>query len=193
MFHDATLARMTTDARPLHRLAAADLPRLNDGQPIPRLDEVLESMRGHIVNIELKTDVKASSMLGEVPKRLRLVQAVARTVARANGVEVRFSSFDPLAVLALRASAPRVPRALLLDHSLPSAATALPLALRRVMMAAHLEDVLCTDARVARLGRAGLSVAAWTVNDPARARQLLDRGVSWLITDAPGRIVTAVR
>ena len=92
-------------------------------------------------------------------------------------------------VVALRAIAPRVPRAILVDRSTPRAATALALAMKPAVFAAHLHDSLLTPARAARLTRSGLALAAWTVNDVERAKVLVDLGVSWLITDAPGLLV----
>ncbi len=197
VFHDPVLARTCagpgTAAQSVARVAAADLPLLAGGERIPRLVEALEALRGHVVNVEIKTDVAALSLLGDVPDRLRLVRAAAAAVKSVGGVEVRFSSFDPLAVMALAAIAPRVPRAILVDRSTPRAATALALAMKPAVIAAHLHDSLVIPARAARLLRAGLGLAAWTVNDPARAAALVTLGVTWLITDAPGLLVSSLR
>ena len=106
--------------------------------------------------------------------------------------DVVFSSFDPLSVLGLVALAPRVPRAILVGMKTPRAGTALPLALRYAIVAAHLDESLVTAARAERLRRSKLRVAAWTVNDPARAAELVALGASWIITDAPGRIGAAL-
>jgi glycerophosphoryl diester phosphodiesterase len=198
VFHDTTLARATNgaDTRAFHELAFHDLPALGGGERIPRLADVLDAMAGRIVNIEIKADVAPTSLLGDVPERLRLVRAVAgvvkRVVAREGGAEIVFSSFDPLIVLALAAMLPRVPRAILVGMRTPRAGTALPLAMRPAVVAAHLDESLLTAARVERLRRSGLRVAAWTVNDPTRAAALVDLGVAWIITDAPGAIVTSV-
>jgi glycerophosphoryl diester phosphodiesterase len=195
VFHDTTLARATggTDARAIHKIGYADLPRLPGGERIPRLSEVLDAMRGRIVNVEIKADVAPMSMLGDVPERLRLVRAAAAAVKKAAPVDVIFSSFDPLSVVALVAALPRVPRAILVGTRTPRAATALPLAMRPAVVAAHLDETLVTAGRVERLTRSGLRVAAWTVNEPTRAAALVALGVSWIITDGPGRVVAALR
>jgi len=193
VFHDTTLARATggADVRAVDRVSYASLPTIAGGLRIPRLVEVLDAMRGHVVNVEIKADVAPMSMLGNVPDRLLLVQRSAAAVKEAGHSDVVFSSFDPLSVLALVAVAPRVPRAMLVGMKTPRAATALPLALRYAIVAAHLDESLITAARAERLRRARLRVAAWTVNDPARAVELARLGASWIITDAPGRIVAA--
>ncbi|MEA2751598.1 MAG: glycerophosphoryl diester phosphodiesterase [Myxococcales bacterium] len=190
VFHDTTLARATggADPRAVHRVAYAELPLLRGGERIPRLVEALDALRDRLVNVEIKADVAVASRLGEVPQRLRLVRAAAAVVKQAKNVEVVFSSFDPLMVVALAAMLPRVPRAILVGTTTPRVATALPLAMRAAVVAAHLDDSLLTVARVRRLLGAGLRVAAWTVNDPARADALAALGVAWVITDAPGAI-----
>ncbi len=194
VFHDTTLARATggVDARCVHEVAFADLPSLRAGERIPRLSEALDALRERLVNVEIKADVAVASRLGDVRQRLRLVRGVAAVVKRAKNVEVVFSSFDPLMVVALAAVLPRTPRAMLVGTTTPRVATALPLAMKPVVVAAHLDETLLTRARVERLRRAGLRVVAWTVNDPARAEALVALGVEWIITDAPASIVRAI-
>ncbi len=195
VFHDPVLARSSPGevVRSLARVSAADLPLLAGGERIPRLVDALAALRGHLVNVEIKTDVAALSLLGDVPDRLRLVRAAAAAVKSVGGVEVRFSSFDPLVVMALAAIAPRVPRAILVDRSTPRAATALALGMKPAVIAAHLHESLLTPARAGRLQRSGLRLAAWTVNDPARAAALVALGVTWLITDCPGLLRSSLR
>ena len=195
VFHDPWLARGSAGAAApcVSRVTAEELPRLADGERIPRLVEALDALRGHVVNVEIKTDVAALSLLGNVPDRLRIVQATVAAVNRAPGAEVLFSSFDPLVVMALAAMAPRVPRAILVDVSVARAATAVVLAMKPVVVAAHVHDQLLTPARAERLTRAGLRLATWGVHDPVRASELVALGVRWLITDAPAVLVRALR
>lgn len=190
VFHDPTLARATggADARAVHQVAFADLPLLGSGERIPRLEDALDLLRERLVNVELKADVSPASRLGAVPQRLRVVRMTAAAVKRAARVEVVFSSFDPLSVVALLAAAPRIPRAILVGTTTPRMATVLPLTMWPAVVAAHLDDALLTSERIERLLRAGLRVAAWTVNDPARADALAALGVAWIISDAPGAI-----
>lgn len=165
-------------------------PRFPDGRSVAAsargalatLEEALAALRGRIVNVEVKPDV---------PRRFALCRAVARCLGRTSGVEVVVSSFDPAIVLAMAALAPRVPRAILVGERTPRLATRLPLAMRRFVAAAHLQDALITPAAVRRLEAAGLRVVAWTVNSEARARELADWGVEWVITDVPEKIVAA--
>lgn len=194
VFHDTTLARATAgaDSRAVHKVAFAELPTLAGGERIPRLVDALDAMGERLVNVEIKADVAPMSLLGDVPERLRLVRAAAAVVKKAPRARVVFSSFDPLVVVALAAVLPRTPRAILVGTSTPRAATALPLAMRPAIVAAHLDQSLITAARVERLLRSDLRVVAWTVNDPDRAVALAALGVAWIITDAPAAIVSAL-
>ena len=166
VLHDASLERVTNGAerRRVHQVPRAELPPLAASTRIPTLDEALEasSASDRIVNVELKADV---------PSRMALVRACAAAVARARSVDVVFSSFDPFIVLALRALAPRVPRAMLVGKRTPRLATTLPLAMRRAVVAAQLDDDLVTAPRVEKLVRAGLRVVAWSRSRAATARR----------------------
>jgi glycerophosphoryl diester phosphodiesterase len=194
LLHDVTLARITegADRRPLHRVPRADLPPLPGGARIPHLEDALALALAHerIVNVEIKADA---------PRRLALVRAVARSLARvgprgkgrppaAAGEEIVVSSFDPGVVLAFGAIHPTTRRAILVGPRTPFLATVLPLALRRAISGAHVEDTLLTAHRVARLQQVGLRVVAWTVNDAARAAELAELGVDWTITDCPAEL-----
>lgn len=187
LVHDRRLPSSLT-GRPgaplVHALRRSELPRLRDGERVPTLAEALDLCHGRIVNVEVKADV---------PSRLALVRVVARALARARPVDVVVSSFDPAVVLAFAAIAPKVPRGMLIGSRTPWLGTALPLAMRRAVVAAHLEDPLLRDARAARLRRAGLRLLAWTVNDPARAVALSAMGVEMLITDRPAEILSVLR
>jgi glycerophosphoryl diester phosphodiesterase len=181
--HDPGLARPTggRDARRVAEVAYGALPRLTSGERVATLAEALAVCRLRVVNVEVKSD-------GATPF-LALTRAVAREIAReGGGARVIVSSFDPRVVLAMAAIAPAVPRGMLVGDRTAPLATALPLALRRVIEAAHVHEVLLTPERVARLTRAGLRVAAWTVNDAARARELTEAGVATLISDQPGAL-----
>jgi glycerophosphoryl diester phosphodiesterase len=171
LVHDPLLR----DGRYVYRVRAADLPKTT-----ATLDEALDLLAGRIVNVELKSDV---------PSRRALARAAVASVTRARKSEVVFSSFDPFLVLACAALAPKVPRGILVGERMDRHATALPIGMRSVVAAAHLQDPLIDVSRVVRLVRTGLRICAWTVNDVDRARELSSYGVEWLITDRPAEII----
>lgn len=173
LVHDPLLK----DGRYLHRARAGDLAKTT-----ATLDEALDLLAGRIVNVELKSDV---------PSRRALARAAVSSVMRARKSEVVFSSFDPFLVLACAALAPKVPRGILVGERMERLSTALPVGMRTMVVAAHLQDPLVTTPRVVRLARTGLRVCAWTVNDVDRARQLAAMGVEWVITDDPASMTAA--
>lgn len=175
LVHDPLLK----DGRYVYRARDSDLPKTT-----ATLDEALDLLAGRIVNVELKSDV---------PSRRALARAAVSSVMRARKSEVVFSSFDPFLVLACAALAPKIARGVLVGKSTPRLATALPIGMRSMVVAAHLQDPLVTVSRVVRLSRTGLRTCAWTVNDVDRARELAAYGVEWLITDSPKSMVTLFR
>lgn len=185
--HDLTLARVTDgrDQRALRELSTRDCNaiRLAQGERLPLLVDVLDwaERQSACVNVELKAD-------GE--RRLRLVRAVARlTEARADSENLLVSCFNPLVLQLHGLFAPSVPTAWLVDSPLLGRMPLLPHA---GSAALHPRESLITPEALANWKRQGFRVHAWTVNDPARARELAEIGVDCLITDQPGAILQAL-
>lgn len=175
LHHDARLA----DGRRVSRLRRREIPSV-----IPSLDDALDVCAGRFVNVEIKAD--------DVD-RLRLVRDVGTAIRRAaKATEIVVSSFDPFVVAATSAFGRRVRRGMLIGARTPRLAIHLPVAMRRIVAGAHLQDPLVDERRVERLLAAKLFVLAWTVNDPARARAIAAMGVATIITDQPRVIVDAL-
>lgn len=190
VFHDPTMARMTGqhDLRrvaeiPLDALRAVEL---GGGGRIPALVDVLAWARtsGVGVNVELKYDV---------PSRIDVVRAAARAMRRCSGSDILISSFDPFLLAAAAALAPGVPRALLTHAGQPRWATAVQGILRSPLLAAiHLERAQVGPGSIAR-DRRGIRVGVWTVNSPFEAVDFVRRGAAWIISDATGVVLEALR
>ncbi len=191
LLHDATLKRTAgLDAHladtPLAAVAGLEAgawfaPRFA-GTRIPTLEQAVAAWQrdGQLALIELKVHKGADPV--------RLGVAAAGIVARdwRGSQPPMFISFSGKALAAAAEAAPAVPRALLLGSPWPddwraraSAASATAL---------DIEHTLVTPGRVAAVHAAGLHLIAWTVNEPKRARELLDLGVDAITTDAIDRI-----
>ena len=96
------------------------------------------------------------------------------------------SSFLPEAVAAMQRLAPQTPRGLLF-RLIPRGWAALASRLGVEVIGADHRRL--TPGRVAGIRAAGYLLAAYTVNDPARARQLYSWGVTSVFSDAPDIIV----
>ena len=103
------------------------------------------------------------------------------------------SSFNPLCLFRLAAAAPSLRRGFLIDPDKPWGPQAYVLS---PLVSSHSVHPLPRGVHAGARGgvdRAGLRVAAWTVDDPARARELEELGVSYLITNRPGLLREALR
>ncbi|MEK7415329.1 MAG: glycerophosphodiester phosphodiesterase family protein [Planctomycetota bacterium] len=191
LLHDAALLRTTGDPRLLAETPSADLATLDAGAwlhprfagtRIPTLALVLTRCRklGMQIFIELK--------VGRGQDAQRLGAAVAQTIAMSwSGPPPLLISFNAAALAAVGAADSMLPRALLLGHECPvdwaaqlagCGACALDLDHRSI-----------TLERVVQVHAAGYALLAWTVNEPARAAELLRWGVDGVTTDVVDRIM----
>ncbi len=197
LIHDPTLDRTTDGRGAVSRYTAAELARLDAGgwhsalfagEPVPALARALESCRALRVwaNVEIKPAPGAEEATGA---------AVARTVAAACAGELRaggdrardvapsvplLSSFAPEALSAARLAAPDLPRALL--------CTALPRDWRERLAALGCVSLHCDHRRLGpaqaqAVKRAGFWLLCYTVDDRARALELMAWGVDAICTD----------
>ena len=191
VIHDRTLTRVTAGrarAR-VDELSTAELRRqdVGLGERVPLLAELLDWARTHdlCVNVELKSDRES---------RAPLVSAVLGQLKNSRqGIEGRvlLSSFDPLAVVALARGAPEHPVGWLIHDEQRFFKWGFG---RRALGAAAInaQHTLITPARMRRWQRGGGFVNTWTVNDPETAVRLADLGVDAIISDVPGKVLSAL-
>lgn len=186
LLHDTTLKRTTNGRGTAGDLSWAELSRLDAGawhgprfagEPLPSLQAIADFVKahGHALNLEIKPTPGTEAATGE---------AVGRACTRlwaGSGAALLLSSFEPGALRGAKASAPQIPRALLLDRLWPDwLDTARSLGCVAVVTNHRLMDATL----MAQLQRAGLRALCYTVNDAAEARRLMALGVHGLITDA---------
>jgi glycerophosphoryl diester phosphodiesterase len=190
--HDDRLDRTTDRTGPVAGRSLATIRQCDAGswfgpafagEPVPTLEEALalavELDLG--VNIEIKADSG---------REYATAAAVADAVSRPRPASPRLfvSSFLPAAIAALRGLAPRTRRGVLF-RSVPSGWAEIAKRLGVVVIgAAHRR---LRPRRVAEMRAAGYPVAAYTVNDPARARLLFAWGVTSVFSDMPDMILQA--
>jgi len=188
--HDDGLERTTNGSGHISKLPLAAVRQFDAGnwfgqgfigERVPVLAEALELCRelGLGANIEIKAE------RGRGPAT---AGAVAATLERLAGrlPPVLVSSFLPGAVAEMAEQTPSIPRAILY-RKVPRdwATTAARLGCSTVNAdQAYLSEPIAADIRVA-----GYPLLAYTVNDPARARQLFGWGVTSVFSDAPDIIL----
>ncbi|SPA37393.1 Glycerophosphoryl diester phosphodiesterase [Cupriavidus taiwanensis] len=191
LMHDATLERTTSghgrvDALTLGELALLDAGSWHGpvfaGEPVPTLAAIARYTRanGFLVNIEIKPVPGTDARTGAA------VAIDAQSLWAGAEVPPLLSSFSEEALAAAARAAPDLPRALLLDQ-LPGDWLERVRRLGCVALDANHREL--DAAVIAAAHAAGLRVLAYTVNDPARAAQLLEWGLDGVITDAVDQIV----
>ena len=186
LLHDDTLDRTTNakgraDALTWRELALADAGTWHSpeyaGEPLPSLAAVAAWSRARHVrmNIEIKPTRGRERETGAA------IAFDAASLWAGSDVPPLLSSFSPLALDAAREAASDLPRAWLCEYWVDDwRERVVPLG----CIALDLKHTLLTKARVDEIHDAGLRIATWTCNDPARAADLVAWGVDTLITDA---------
>lgn len=193
LMHDATLGR-TTNGREIFGPAASDVggdhpwselakldagswhSRAYAGEPLPTLENVSRFClaNGHMLNIEIKPTPGAERHTGEV---------VARHADRLwNNAPVPplLTSFQPEALEGALATAPNLPRGLLLDSLWKGwLETALSLECAAVVC----NHALWDKSSVTQAQSAGFRCLSYTVNDEWAAQRLIALGTDGIITD----------
>jgi glycerophosphoryl diester phosphodiesterase len=183
--HDAALDRTTNGHGPFAELAWAELAKLDAGswhseafrgEPLARLTDaasLLQTLR-MFANVEIKRIPGRHRECGE------LVAHAAASCWKGAGEVPLLSSFSADALDAAKAAEPRLPRGWIVGA--PWDGDLGPLASIEAA-SLHLEHVLITPDLVERVHDQGRRILAWTVNDVARAEELLAMGIDGLITD----------
>ncbi len=194
-FHDSALDRVTNGTGRVARLPWSRVSRALIGgtEPIPLFEDVLGTWPDVRVNIDVKSAGAAAPLVRVLERtgahdrvcvasfsdrrRRATVRQLSRPVAASPGM-VEAARFW----CAVRAGAPTS-----VLRALTKAVDCLQLPVRMGRLR------VITSRFLAAAHDTGLEVHAWTVNDPAEMRRLLDLGVDGLITDRTDLAVEEVR
>jgi glycerophosphoryl diester phosphodiesterase len=186
LLHDDTLDRTTNrtgraDASTWRELALVDAGAWHSpayaGEPLASLASVAARSRARQVdvNIEIKPTRGRERETGAA------IALDAAALWTGSAQRPLLSSFSDAALDAAREAAPDLPRAWLSEFWRDDwRERVVPLG----CIALDLKHTLLTKGRIDEIHDAGLRIATWTVNDPARAAALIGWGVDTLITDA---------
>ncbi len=198
LLHDATLERTTgghgsASGRPIasRRIAGdytiGDLAQLDvgswhsrayAGEAIPTLEAVARwcIANHYFLNVEIKPTP------GQEEETGRAVGTLLQRIWPAHAVPPLLTSFQPESLRGARATAPQLPRGLLVDQ-LAGGDADLHSALDLGCQAMVLNHALWDAALVARVHGAGLRALSYTVNDDWAAQRLIDLNTDGIITD----------
>jgi len=190
LLHDSDLERTTNGHGPAIQYSLAELERLDAGswhsqayaaEPIPTLRAIAAYTIKHSIasNIEIKPSPGVETLTGA------LVAREALQLWEHAQIPPLLSSFSATALRAAKSEAPYLPRGFITD-ALPTDWHALLTELGCVSI--HLRHTAVTQDVISQVQDAGFRLAVWTVNEPARAQELLAWGVDAIITDIIDRI-----
>ncbi|AIO66886.1 glycerophosphodiester phosphodiesterase [Burkholderia oklahomensis] len=185
LLHDDTVERTSSGTGPAREMRYAALEALDagawfdarfSGERMPTLAQAAARCLalGLAANVEIKPCLERDEETG------RVVAAEAAALWRAAAVPPLLSSFSAAALGAARAAAPDLPRGMLYEE-IP--ADWLEETQRLGCVSLHAYHAQFNEALVRDVKAAGLRILAYTVNDPARARELMQWGVDVICTD----------
>jgi glycerophosphoryl diester phosphodiesterase len=192
VIHDPTLDRTTNGQGAVNDRTVAELKslRLKDragavtGETMPTLDEVtaVASQGGRRMLLEIKLDVGRARYPGIEEKVLAILDR-----HRMAGSTVMMA-FEPATWRRVRALRPDIAICALYEARMLGRTT-LAAELETLRAAGvgfvGLEHTVVDAAALAQARQAGVEVGAWTVNDAATMKRLIEAGVGVLITDQP--------
>lgn len=193
VIHDDLVDATTDGLGSVADLTLAEVKRLDAGswfsdsyagETIPTLDEVFDAFGPALfINIEIKSSRDSVD---------RMEKALAQCIRRHNMRErIIVSCFDPVVLRRIRGMMPTVMMGFLYQPDMP-AEHYLPL--KKLWHEARHPRHDMVDEGYMNWARAqSYFVNVWTVNDRQRAIELRDLGVNAIITDAPGKIISALR
>lgn len=191
--HDPKLGRTVVGNGTISDYTAAELQAMDAGrwhslayagEPIPLLDEVLQYCKQQKVwmNVEIKPapgqDEATARITSQHVAQMFAQELLAQPLDRAH--LPLMSSFSFAAMQVAQATAPQLPRGMLYEE-IPLDWPAQLQQLGCVSLHCNHQRLNAEMVRVIRA--AGYWVFVYTVNDPARARELLDWGVNGMVTD----------
>lgn len=200
VLHDAKLDRTTDATGPLVARTLADLRRVRirtrDGgsTTVPSFREVLEALSDRIaLDIELKNVPDEPDFQ---PGAERLVTATLEVLREIGGAgDVLVSSFDPVALDAVRRRAPDVATGLLTTADVdPHAAVTFARDRGHPWVLPAVGGVRGAGADLVETAHAAsIRIGTWITDDPSEAVALFVSGVDAIATNDPGPVVAAVR
>lgn len=191
VMHDPHLGRTVNGIGNVFDYDAAELARMDAGgwfgrafagEPVPRLADVVDFCRaqGIWMNIEIKPAPGFEARTGTVVGENLCAMLGPQLAGAAPASLPLLSSFSETALAAARDAAPAIPRGMLFEALPPDWES---VARRLGAIAIHCDHKALARAHAQAVRAAGFGLFCYTVNDPARARTLLDWGVEAFCTD----------
>jgi len=179
VIHDHDLERLTGAMGRFDKLDDPAALRLQNGEPIPKLGEVLDLCWGKIpLNIEIKSPATG-------PALLALLEQYPAIEAESDLPWIIISSFDHRQMLELRSQD--------CCWALAPIILGIPLNARQLIddikpFSFHLHNEYLDFGLVREIQQQGVRVMVFTVNKPDRVNELRNAGIDGIFTDYPSKL-----
>lgn len=193
LMHDDTLDRTTTGRGPVASASHALVATLDAGAwfgpdwrgaGVPTLADTVALL----AELDLQANIEIKPCPGREAETATAVVEVIRRHWPTGRPSPLLSSFSPLSLAVARDTAGELPRGLLIwEYAMDWASVAADLGCASI----HCADQHLYRDWADRIRQVGYGLAAYTVNDPARARELAAWGVQCFISDRPDVILDA--
>jgi glycerophosphoryl diester phosphodiesterase len=156
------------------------------GEPVPSYEQVLRFCSENKIwmNVEIKPapghEEQTGRVVAELTKRLFAKEIASHVPGTNDDLLPLFSSFSFEALLAAKPAAPEIPRGYLVDAVPPDWHARLE-ELGAVALHANHKNLSEQQARLVKA--AGFGLLCYTVDDPARAREIMSWGVDAVCTE----------
>jgi glycerophosphoryl diester phosphodiesterase len=178
LMHDLTVDRTTNGTGSVASLTLTELQAMDaGGEPVPTLREVIDLTR------------RKALLVLEI-KQTGIEIALAETVRNQDAIgQVMAWSFFSEALEGLRRVEPRIPCALLVSpQSLPNWPEMRELAVKLGLQGVSLFFAGVDERTIRECKLSGLSIYAWTADEPADQTRLRSLGVDGICTNFPDRL-----
>lgn len=193
VFHDESLERLAGVKKRVDEIDFADLRKiaLKSVYAIPSFEEVLDILKTYYMpmNIEIKPSRKETQTERATANAVLATLAKKGMLQRANG-KILVSSFSREALSVVGVVAPHLEKAVLSESLTPQD---LAFARRIKAVSVHLLASKITKEAVSAAQSHGLTVCAYTVNDPLLARKFAANGIGGIFADNFQAVQRAVR
>lgn len=186
LLHDDTVDRTSNGSgsaatKTFNELALLDVGAWHSkpyaGESMP----TLQSIAAYTLANGIRSNIEIKPCTGYEAETGKQVARLAQTLWAGADVPPLLSSFSEIALEAAMKEAPDLPRALLIEDEVP--ADWLSRVQRLKCVGLNLNHKHTTLPLVQAIQDAGYTLAIWTVNDPARVKELLDWGCNGVVTD----------
>ncbi len=186
-FHDADLERVTGYTGSLSDLPLEEVLelRVGDREPIPSLDELLDTFPDINFNIDIKQPTAMQP----------LIDAIRRHSAERR---VCVGSFSRTSIRRFRAGLPEVPTAVstvgvaaLAMGTMPPNGQVFQMPMNYTVGPVNVD--LVTPRNIQRIHSTGRRVHVWTIDEPTTMHRLIDWGVDGIMTDRPDLLKGVLR